>query len=73
MQAVSLATMRNEALQAEQADPARTSVWKEGGKTFFFKGTNGRWKGVLSTEELALYDKTVTKVLTSDCRAWLEQ
>ena len=28
-----------------------------GANTFFFKGTNGRWKDVLSVEELALYDE----------------
>ncbi|MEZ4682915.1 MAG: sulfotransferase domain-containing protein [Caldilineaceae bacterium] len=73
MQAVSLETMRQEAVQAEAADSARTSVWKEGGKTFFFKGTNGRWKDVLSAEELALYEEKAAQILTPECRAWLER
>jgi hypothetical protein len=46
---------------------------KEGAKTFFFQGTNGRWKDVLSAEELALYDGTAARVLTPECRAWLER
>jgi aryl sulfotransferase len=37
-----------------------------------FKGTNGRWKGVLSPEELALYAHTVETVLPPACAAWLE-
>jgi aryl sulfotransferase len=72
MQAASLETMRDDAVRAESAEPARAPVWKEGGKTFFFKGTNGRWKDVLSPEELALYEEKVAQVLTPDCRAWLE-
>jgi aryl sulfotransferase len=53
--------------------PAPAFVWKEGPQTFFFKGTNGRWKGVLTDEELAMYEQTAARVLTPDCRAWLEQ
>jgi len=47
--------------------------WKEGAKTFFFKGTNGRWKDVLSAEEVQMYEDKAAQVLTPDCRAWLEQ
>lgn len=47
--------------------------WKEGAKTFFFKGTNGRWRDVLSPEEVALYEEKAEKVLTPECRSWLEQ
>jgi aryl sulfotransferase len=68
--ALSLETMRR---NGEQTLPAPASVWKEGAQTFFFKGTNGRWKGVLTDEELAMYEETAARVLTPDCRAWLEQ
>lgn len=73
IQAVSLETMRDEAVHAESADPNRSPVWKEGAKNFFFKGTNGRWKDVLTPEELALYEEKATRLLTPECRAWLEQ
>ncbi|MEZ4731571.1 MAG: sulfotransferase domain-containing protein [Caldilineaceae bacterium] len=73
MQAVSLESMRAAALRAESADPNKAPVWKEGAKNFFFKGTNGRWKDVLSAAELALYEEKAAQVLTPDCRAWLEQ
>ena len=36
------------------------------------KGTNGRWRDVLTEQELAEYDAACEKALTPDCRAWLE-
>lgn len=45
---------------------------KGGADTFFHKGTNGRWKDVLSESDLALYDRVADDVLTGDCREWLE-
>ena len=71
-QAVSLESMREAAVRTESADPNKPPVWKEGAKSFFFKGTNGRWKEVLSAEEVALYEQKVAKVLRPECRAWLE-
>jgi aryl sulfotransferase len=66
----SLTAMRT---RAEQNDPDMGDVWVNGARSFFYKGTNGRWKEVLSNEELAMYEHTAAKVLTSDCRIWLEQ
>jgi hypothetical protein len=37
-----------------------------------FKGANGRWRQVLSPEELALHTQTVARVLPPDCAAWVE-
>jgi len=48
-------------------------IWKGGGDTFIYKGTNGRWKDVLTREELALYDAAVKRTLPPDCARWLEQ
>jgi aryl sulfotransferase len=48
-------------------------MWKEGGNTFIFKGTNGRWKDVLTAEELAMYDAAMKKTLSPDCAMWLEE
>jgi len=56
----------------EAARPALSAVLKGGADAFFYKGTNGRWREVLSREELALYDKAAKRVLTPDCRQWLE-
>jgi len=40
---------------------------------FFYKGTNGRWRGVLTDDELAMYERTKSEVMTPDCARWLEQ
>jgi len=47
-------------------------VLKGGRGSFFYKGTNNRWKEVLSAGELALYDAAAKRVLTPECRRWLK-
>jgi aryl sulfotransferase len=69
-QAVTFDAMRERALNNDRGKP---SAFTEGAKTFFFKGTNGRWKEVLSAEEVALYEEKAAQLLTPDCRAWLER
>jgi aryl sulfotransferase len=64
---VSLASLR----RAAESHGSYAGI-KGGPQTFFFKGSNGRWKDVLSADELALYDQTAANVLPSDCRGWLE-
>jgi len=66
-------TLENMRRNGEQTLPGPSSVWKDGAQTFFFKGTNGRWRDVLTSEELAMYEETAGRVLTLDCRIWLEQ
>lgn len=69
MQTVSLEAMRERETRLNQSWRA---TFKDGAETFFFKGTNGRWKDALSAEELALYDEKAVQVLKPDCQAWLE-
>jgi aryl sulfotransferase len=72
--ALTLESMRREReLERESKPSDRPETFRDGAKTFFFKGTNGRWKDVLSTEELALYEQAATRLLTPACRRWLEQ
>jgi aryl sulfotransferase len=52
--------------------PNKGASWQGGGKTFLYKGTNGRWRDVLSQDELALYDAACARELTPGCREWLE-
>jgi aryl sulfotransferase len=66
---VTFETMRQ---NADQLMPGAKDVWKDGARTFLFKGTNGRWKDVLSAEEVALYTATLAKVVPLACAAWLE-
>lgn len=67
---LSLEAMRDEAARNQ---PGMSRIWTEGARTFFFKGTNGRWKDVLSADELSLYEETAARELTPECQAWLEQ
>ena len=56
----------------EEQDMSR--MFFEGGqKRFFFKGSNERWRGVLTDEDLELYEAAKRRVLSPDCAAWLEQ
>jgi aryl sulfotransferase len=59
--------------EAAAADDRMKLIWKDGANTFFNKGTNGRWRDVLTAADLALYDAAVEKTLSSDCARWLEQ
>lgn len=70
VRAVTFDAMRERALQDEEGKP---TAFTEGAKTFFFKGTNGRWRDVLSAEEVQMYEEKVSQLLTPECRAWLEQ
>ena len=66
VQKTSLSAMR-------QVGSPHQVAFKEGNDTFFFKGTNGRWRDVLSEDELAMYETTKSQVLTPECARWLEQ
>ncbi|MDQ3458155.1 MAG: sulfotransferase domain-containing protein [Deinococcota bacterium] len=57
---------------AQRLLPGADEAWKGGAQTFLFKGSNGRWRVVLSPDELELYEKKAAELLTPDCRAWLE-
>lgn len=57
---------------AEKLKPMLNTTLKGGAQTFFNKGTNGRWREILSAEEIALYDAAARRELTTECRQWLE-
>ena len=69
-QAVNLDAMCN---REARLNPRMKETLKNGASTFFYKGTNGRWRDVLSAEEVQMYEEKAAQVLTPDCRAWLEQ
>ena len=46
-------------------------VFEKGAASFFNKGTNGRWREVLSAEEASLADEVATRRLPPDCARWL--
>jgi aryl sulfotransferase len=47
------------------------SFWKGGSDAFFFKGTNGRWRDVLTEDDLAMCEQAKERVLSADCARWL--
>jgi aryl sulfotransferase len=68
VQIVGFDAMREEA----RAEGEGISMVFEGGvDRFFHKGTNGRWRDVLTDDDLALYDKAAA-TLAPNLRAWLE-
>ena len=69
VEAVSFAEMKR---RGERYAPGGGGHWKGGASTFLHKGTNGRWHDVLSRDEVRLYDAACERVLTPECRTWLE-
>lgn len=69
----SFTSMKKKAIKADEETASDEPQFFSGGNaTFINKGTNGRWRDVLTEEDLALYEATKAKVLTADCAAWLE-
>ncbi|MBN1580296.1 MAG: sulfotransferase domain-containing protein [Anaerolineae bacterium] len=69
---VDKATFNTMKANAENVVPDGGSFLTGGARRFLNKGTNGRWKGVLTQEELALYEEKTKKELGPDSRKWIE-
>ena len=70
--AVQLDAMRKDAKRDGGGGDAASMIFEGGIDRFLFKGTNGRWKEVLSGDDLALYEQAAT-TLDPGLRAWLER
>lgn len=62
---------------SEMREEARGSgrvnmLFENGADAFFHKGTNGRWRGVLTAAQLDRYDAMVADGLPADAARWLE-
>jgi aryl sulfotransferase len=66
---------RFEAMQAagDELMPQTRAMFAEGSKRFFNKGVNGRWRAVLTDDDLALYDAKVRERLSPGLAAWLAE
>ncbi len=64
----SLAYMKQQAAQSEQMQ----AVFKGGGSSFINKGTNERWREVLSAAEVLKADEVAARNLSADCAHWLK-
>ena len=51
--------------------PLSGAIWEGGATTFINKGTNGRWRDVLSAEDSAAYEERARAELGPVCTAWL--
>jgi aryl sulfotransferase len=58
---------------ATKATPLGGAFWDAGAETFINKGTNGRWRDVLSAEESKAYEDRAVAELGPKCAAWLAQ
>lgn len=56
---------------AASVAPLGGALWKGGAETFINKGTNGRWRNVLTKEQVKQYEQVAEKRLGKDCAKWL--
>lgn len=56
---------------ATKSVPLGGAFWDGGAETFIHKGTNGRWRDVLTDADVALYEARAVAELGADCVAWL--
>jgi hypothetical protein len=61
--------MKQDATRNEES--VKPLFFEGGARRFFYKGTNGRWRDVLTEEDLALYE-TAAAQLDPGLRSWLE-
>jgi aryl sulfotransferase len=60
------------AMRARSAEIAPfEDLFVGGAEAFLYKGTNGRWRDVLTADELAAYERAVAQCLPPDAAAWL--
>jgi aryl sulfotransferase len=72
VEAATFDAMRAEAMRQEADGTAPLGViWQDGAQSFFYKGTNGRWRDILTPADLELYEQAVAR-LDPDLRVWLE-
>ena len=58
---------------ADRLQGRMNETWRGGANAFFHAGGGGRWRGVLTDDDLCLYEETKARVLEPECACWLEQ
>jgi len=56
---------------ATKSVPLGGAFWEGGAQTFIHKGANGRWRDVLSAEEIRKYEDRASRELEPACARWL--
>lgn len=57
---------------AAKAAPLGGMLWEGGASTFINKGTNGRWRDLLTKDDIETYEARALHELGADCARWLE-
>jgi aryl sulfotransferase len=57
--------------KATESVPLGGAFWDGAAQTFIHKGTNGRWREVLSEEESSKYEHCAAEELDRECVHWL--
>ncbi|HEY1637670.1 MAG TPA: sulfotransferase domain-containing protein, partial [Rhizomicrobium sp.] len=55
----------------DKAAPLGGAMWDGGAASFIFKGTNGRWRDMLTKEDVEAYESRALKELGPECADWL--
>jgi aryl sulfotransferase len=56
---------------ATKSTPLGGIFWDGGAETFIHKGTNGRWRDVLTAEDVDRYERRARAELGDECARWL--
>jgi len=56
---------------ASLSAPLSGALWNGGASSFINRGTNGRWRDVLTAGDIARYEATAERELGAECAAWL--
>ncbi len=70
VEAVSFKSMKE---NADAVVGRASMLFRGGAKRFVNKGTNGRWRDVLTEDDLRAYRAMVRSALSPDCAKWLEE
>jgi aryl sulfotransferase len=54
-----------------QSVPFGGDLWEGGAKTFMHKGTNDRWRDVLTPDDVQQYERMARERLGAECAHWL--
>lgn len=57
---------------ADDLLPGAGNTWKGGAGTFLHKGTNGRWREIYRSDDLARYDQRIATEFSPALAAWCE-
>jgi len=58
---------------AENVSPLGGAIFDGGAQSFIHKGVNGRWRDVLTADDVAAYERRALTELGPDCARWLAE